>query len=61
MRKSKIVHIGEVSNLHTLANILQCRVGNLPMKYSGMPFDTPYKIASIWTPILGMMEKKLSG
>ena len=59
--KNKIVSIWEVSNLHTLANILRCRAGNLPMKYSGMPFDTPYKIASIWTPILEMMEKKLSG
>ncbi|KAK9992947.1 hypothetical protein SO802_022650 [Lithocarpus litseifolius] len=59
--KSKVVPIGEVSNLHTLANILQCRVDSSPMKYLGMPFDTPSKIASIWTPILEMMEKKFSG
>ena len=29
--KSKIVPIGEVCNIQSLANILQCRVGSLPM------------------------------
>ena len=31
------------------------------MKYLGMSLGTPYKIASIWNPILKKMEKKLSG
>ena len=35
--KSEIVPIREVSNIHNLANILQCRVGSLPMIYLGMP------------------------
>ena len=60
--KNKIVSIWEVSNLHTLANILQCRVGSLLMKYLGMPMGTLYKIpTSIWNSILERMEKKLSG
>ena len=59
--KSEIVHVGEVNNLDALANILQCRVGSLPMKYLGMPLGTSFKIASIWNPILEKMEKKLSG
>ena len=45
--KSEIVPIGEVSNIQTLANILQCRVGSLPMIYLGMPLGTLYKTASI--------------
>ena len=36
IRKSEIVPVGEVNNIVTLANILQCRVGKLPMKYLGM-------------------------
>ena len=44
-----------------MATILRCRVGSLPMKYLGMPLGTPYKIASVWNPILERMEKKLSG
>ena len=31
------------------------------MKYLGMLLGTPYKIASVWNPILERMEKKLSG
>ena len=59
--KSEIVLVGEVNNLDALANILQCRVGCLPMKYLGMPLGTSFKVASIWNPILEKMEKKLSG
>ena len=58
--KSEIVPIREVSNIQTLANILQCRVGSLPMIFLGMPFGTLYKTASIWNLILKRMEKKLS-
>ena len=59
--KSEIVPIGEVSNIHNLVNIFQCRVGSLPMIYLGMPLGTSYKTTSIWNPILERMEKKLSG
>ena len=59
--KSEIVPVGEVNNLNALANILQCRVGSLPMKYLGMPLGTSFKTVSIWNPILEKMEKKLSG
>ena len=59
--KSEIVHVGEVNNLDALANILQCRVSSLPMKYLGMPLGTSFKTTSIWNLILEKMEKKLSG
>ena len=59
--KSEIVPIREVSNIQTLANILQCSVGNLPMIYLGIPLGTLYKTASIWNPILERMMKKFSG
>ena len=59
--KSEIVSIGEVRNIQSLANILQCRVGSLPMTYLGMPLGSLCKTPSIWNPILERMEKKLSG
>ena len=59
--KSEIVLVGEVNNLDALANILQCRVGSLPMKNLGMLLGTSFKTALIWNPILEKMEKKLSG
>nr|XP_023905538.1 uncharacterized protein LOC112017298 [Quercus suber] len=58
--KSEIVPVGEVNNLDALANILQYRVGNLPIKYLGMPLGTSFKSTSIWNPSLEKMEKKLS-
>ena len=61
VKKSEIGPIGEVRNIQSLANILQCKVGSLPMIYLGMPLGTMYKTASIWNPILERMEKKLSG
>ena len=59
--KSEIVLVGKVNNLDALANILQCRVSSLPMKYLGMPLGTSFKTISIWNLILEKMEKKLSG
>ena len=37
MSKSEIMPIGEVENLYSLADILSCRVGALPLNYLGMP------------------------
>ena len=59
--KSEIFLVGEVRNIQSLANILQCRVGSLPMTYLGMSLETLYKSPSIWNPILERKEKKLSG
>ena len=61
MGKSEIVPVGEVRNIQSLANILQCKVGSLPMTYLSMPLGNLYKTPSIWNPILERMEKKLSG
>ncbi len=37
MIKSEMMPIGEVENLYSLADILSCRVGALPLNYLGMP------------------------
>ena len=58
--KSEIVSVWEVRKIQSLANILLCRVGSLPMTYLGMPLGTLYKTPSIWNPILERMEKNLS-
>ena len=45
--KSEMVPIGEVNNMHALAEILGCRVGALPMTYLGMPLGASLKSLSI--------------
>ena len=45
--KSEIVPIGEVPNVHVLAEILSCRIGSLPMTYLGMPLGVSHKSPTI--------------
>ena len=59
--KSELVPIGEVNNVHALAEILGCRIGSLPMTYLGMPLGASHKSLSIWNPILEKFHRKLAG
>ena len=59
--KSEMVPIGEVPNIHVLAEILGCRIGSLPMTYLGMPLGASHKSPTIWNPILEKIERKLAG
>ena len=59
--KNEIVPVGVVGNLTTLASVLGCNVGRLPMMYLGMPLGAHFKDPSIWNPIIEKMEKKLFG
>ena len=59
--KSEMVPIGEVNNVHALAETLGCRVGVLPMTYLGMPLGASNKSPSIWNPILEKIERKIAG
>ena len=56
-----MVPIGEVDDVHALADILGCRVGSLPMSYLGMPLGASHNSFSIWNPILEKFERKLAG
>ena len=59
MCTSEMVPIGEVNDVHALVEILDCRVGTLPMSYLGMPLGASHNFPSIWNPILEKIEWKL--
>ena len=59
--KIEMVPIGEVNNVHALAEILGCRIGTLPMTHLGMPLGASHKSPTIWNPILEKIEWKLVG
>ena len=61
MHKSEMVPIGEVVDVHALAEISGCKVGTLPMSYLGMPLGASHNSPSIWNPILEKIERKLTG
>ena len=56
VQKSEIVPIGEIDDVHALAEILGCRVGTLPISYLGMPLGASHNSPSIWNPILEKIE-----
>lgn len=41
--KSKLIPIGEISNIEHLASVLGCKVGSLPSTYWGLPLGVPFK------------------
>ena len=43
LSKSKIIPVGTVSNVETLAIELGCGVGSLPTTYLGLPLGGPHK------------------
>ena len=61
VHKSEMVPLGEVDDVHALAEILGCRVGELPMSYLGMPLGASHNSPSIWNPILEKFKRKLVG
>ena len=50
--KSDMVSIGEVPNVHVLAEFLGCRIESLPIAYLGMPLGASHKSPTVWNPIL---------
>ena len=58
--KSEMVPIGEVPNVHVLAEILGCQIWSLPVTYLGMPLGAFHKSPTIWKPILEKIECKLA-
>ena len=59
--KSELVPIGEVINVHALAEILGYRIGSLPMTYLSMPLGASHKSPFIWNPILEKIHRKFAG
>jgi hypothetical protein len=47
MSKSEMMPIGEVENLSSLADILSCRIGALPISYLGMPLGASFKATGL--------------
>jgi hypothetical protein len=50
-----------VPNLSSLADILSCCIGTLPMTYLGMPLGSSFKVLGVWNPIIEKVERRLAG
>jgi hypothetical protein len=58
--KSELVPIGEVDDVESLAHILRCRIGSLPMTYLGLPLGASFKSFSIWNGVIEKVERRLA-
>lgn len=58
--KSEMVPIGEVPKVEALADILGCKIFNLPMKYLGLPLGAKYKSEAICDLVLEKLERRLA-
>jgi hypothetical protein len=61
LAKSVLVPVGDVDNVDELANIMECGVSSLPLKYLGLPLGACFKAKSIWDGILEKIEQRLAG
>ena len=48
LEKSKLIPIGEVSNLEDLVEALGCKEGSLPSTYLKLPLGAPFKSSRVW-------------
>jgi len=55
-----LVSIGEVDDVESLAHILGCRIGSLPMTYLGLPLGASFKSLSIWNRVIEKVERRLA-
>ncbi len=60
LNKSEMVPVGVVDSMPSLANLICCRIGTLPMLYLGMPLGAPYKGLSVWNSVLEKIERRLA-
>ncbi|KAJ9566035.1 hypothetical protein OSB04_002001 [Centaurea solstitialis] len=60
-RKSSIVGIGvNDSEISSLAYLLNCKVGSLPLTYLGLPIGARMNKAELWGPVINKFLNKLS-
>jgi hypothetical protein len=60
LQKPNLVAVGQVLNEEELANILNCSISSLPLKYLGLPLGAPFKSKAIRDGVVEKMEKRLA-
>lgn len=53
LSKSELIPVGNIRNHGQMANILECKVSSIPMKYLGLPLvAASFRAKSIWDEII---------
>jgi hypothetical protein len=60
LAKSKLIPMGDVDQVESLADILGCGVATLQVKYLGLPMWASYKSIHIWDGVIEKIECRLA-
>ena len=60
LEKSELIPVGRVSNVDSLADELDCKVGSLPTTYLGLPLGAHCKSVAVWDGLEGRFRKRLA-
>ena len=60
LNKSKIISVGSIAEVDSLALDLGCKVGTLPSSYLGLPLGAPYNSVTVWDGIEERFRKRLA-
>jgi len=61
LAKSSILPVGSVDNIQILVGLLGCKIDSFPLTYLGLSLGAKFKEKDIWDPVIGRLEKRLSG
>jgi hypothetical protein len=60
LAKSKLILVGDVDQVESLADILGCGVAILSVKYLDLPLGASYKSIHIWDSVIEKIERRLA-
>ena len=58
--KSEVIPIGEVEGVNEMAVEIECRVGQLPAVYLGLPLGASNKAISVWDGVEEKVRRRLA-
>ena len=61
LAKRAFIPIGEVADLHNLAQFFSCGVDSLPYTYLGLPLGASYKCKTVWETVVKKFLRRLAG
>jgi hypothetical protein len=60
MSKSALIPVGSQGEVGQLAEVLGCGIGDLPLKYLGLPLGASFKLKEMWADLEDMMARRLA-
>ena len=60
LNKSKIIPVGRITDIESLALELGCKVRTLPSSYLGLPLGAPHNAVAMWDGIEERFRKRLT-